>query len=133
MSSQRVPDEVREGLVAIQAVLPWDRELKRILAVLAQSDPNTRELKDAVESMKVLITAHDLADDVDAHTLPPEEIKRLWSSPRKAAMEAVERGEYRERRLLIEGKVAATNWWLGLMAFFASMTAVGLEVWRSLT
>ena len=124
--------EVHQRLSSVMADLPWESVISRLEHSVQSQDADLSRVKVAVNELSILVKAKALADDLDPHTLSRDEIRRLWRAPRKAAKEAVESGEYRERRIILEGRVAWTNWWLGVAAFSASLTAIGIQIWSEL-
>ena len=109
--------------------LHLDDEISQLEAIARAPSVDLSGFKHRLE---VLVDIINLVDELDPNTLEEKDIDRLWSRPRDAAKEAVLLGAYRERRILIEGRVAWSNWLLGVAAFVASFTLVAVEIWSTI-
>jgi hypothetical protein len=82
-------------------------------------------VNDLLGRIKLAINLLDAADKLDHHSLPESEVNRLFAMrPRELAKEALRKGEFRERRLVLQAREAETNQRLAITAGCAAIIAL---------
>jgi hypothetical protein len=99
-------------------------ELRRILLRRPRRHAQTQAQQPSSEAGDGITTA---VKDLPPHALDADEIERLWGlRPDQIATEALRRGEYRERRLMIEALAVKTNQRLAWIAIVAALVALAV-------